>query len=301
MIKPFLKHTGAKIQEFILFHKLIPNDIEDYYEPFLGGGSVMLNVKAERYIVNDLDRTLYIFWNELFQNKSVFVDDLETYYANRFMNLDDKSKHYLSCKQKYLKNVARENPKYTEEELHNNFLMEAFYYKERDNFNINPTPESVFFVKEFCYQGMDRYSKKTGFNVPYGGLSYSKKSLSSKFQDMRRFATKVSEYKYFMFNESFTTFMDKGYGKKDFIFLDPPYTTKFSTYGNNNFGEEHHIILRDILLDIDARFMLVINKDEFTTNLYKDFNIPLVYNKDYKVKYKNRANSSAQHMVITNY
>lgn len=299
MIKPFLKHTGAKIRDLIHFHQYIPNDIEDYYEPFLGGASIMLNTKAERYIVNDLDETLCLFWRELFDERNNFVQRLESYWNNRFNNINDKCSIYKECNKRFLKKGTT-NSKYSYDELYNNFMMEVFYYNERHKFNTNPTPENVFFVKEFCYQGMDRYSSK-GFNVPYGGMSYSNKDLTNKFNEMRKFASKIQDYQYFMHNESFETFMDKGYGKKDFIFLDPPYTTTFSKYNDNVFVHIHHMRLRDILLDIDARFMLVINKDDFITNLYKDFKIVNTYTKKYAVSYKNRANSVAEHLVITNY
>ena len=46
---------------------LSPND--DYYEPFVGGGSVLIHI-AQKYpkaklVVNDLDQHIYSFWKLL--------------------------------------------------------------------------------------------------------------------------------------------------------------------------------------------------------------------------------------------
>ena len=38
--------------------QIIPDDINNYIEPFVGGGSSFLNVKAKNYIVNDIDSSI---------------------------------------------------------------------------------------------------------------------------------------------------------------------------------------------------------------------------------------------------
>ena len=51
-MKPFIKWVGGKTQilEETLSH--FPNTIENYHEPFVGGGSVLLNVLSKN-IVHD--------------------------------------------------------------------------------------------------------------------------------------------------------------------------------------------------------------------------------------------------------
>ena len=46
--------------------------------------------------------------------------------------------------------------------------------------------------------------------------------------------------------------------------------------------------------------MIVINKDEFTTNLYKDY-IKHTYDLKYSTNIKNRYDNSVQHIIVCNY
>ena len=42
--KPFLKWVGGKSQNIKHFINKIPNQMNNYYEPFLGGGSVLFTI-----------------------------------------------------------------------------------------------------------------------------------------------------------------------------------------------------------------------------------------------------------------
>ncbi|WP_180370686.1 DNA adenine methylase [Streptobacillus notomytis] len=75
-------------------------------------------------------------------------------------------------------------------------------------------------------------------------------------------------------NEDFEIFFKNNKPKKhDFIFLDPPYDTEFSTYDNNPFVLEDQIRLRNFCKKTKANFMLIIKETDFILELYKDFNI----------------------------
>ena len=37
-----------------------------------------------------------------------------------------------------------------------------------------------YFMREFCYSSMFRYNSNREFNVPYGGISYNRKTLTKK-------------------------------------------------------------------------------------------------------------------------
>ena len=50
----------------------------------------------------------------------------------------------------------------------------------------------------------------------------------------------------------------------------------------------------------NASVMIIINKDEFTTELYKDY-IKLEYDLKYSTNIKNRYDNSVKHLLITNY
>jgi site-specific DNA-adenine methylase len=87
-----------------------------------------------------------------------------------------------------------------------------------------------------------------------------------------------------------------------FIYLDPPYTREFNEYSHENvFGTKQQIELADTFKSMkEAKVMIIINKDDFTTELYKDY-IKLTYDLKYSTNIKNRYDNSVQHIVVTNY
>ena len=60
----------------------------------------------------------------------------------------------------------------------------------------------------------------------------------------------------------------------DFMFLDPPYNTKFSTYAKNEFNKHDQTRLANYLYKTETKFMLII---------------------------KNRNDKDVEHLIITNY
>ena len=67
-IKSPLRYPGGKSKALKNIIPQIPSDIQEYREPFVGGGSVFLAVKqkfgdqVKRYWINDLNYNLYCFW-----------------------------------------------------------------------------------------------------------------------------------------------------------------------------------------------------------------------------------------------
>lgn len=167
------------------------------------------------------------------------------------------------------------------------------------------------FIRQYCYAGMFRYNKKGEFNVPYGGISYNSKSLQNKLEmyeskEMIEHFSKTNIY-----NMDFYDFiLSVPPQRNDFIFLDPPYDTEFSTYDKNEFGKDDQIRLANYLIkECEANFMLVIKNTEFISSLYpenhKTKNGDKLYlssfDKKYLVSFQGRNKQDAEHLVITNY
>jgi len=53
-----LFYVGDKYKLMKQLLNFFPKEINNFFEPFVGGGTVFLNVKAEKYYVNDIDRHL---------------------------------------------------------------------------------------------------------------------------------------------------------------------------------------------------------------------------------------------------
>ena len=159
-----------------------------------------------------------------------------------------------------------------------------------------------FFIREYCYSSMFRYNGKGEFNVPYGGISYNRKDFQKKVDYLLsdEMATKLQSAE--IYCEDFEDFINMlKLTEDDYIFLDPPYDTDFSTYAQNEFGREEQIRLCECLKRTKAKILLIIKNTDFIYDLYKnDFNITS-FDKKYMVSFMNRNDRNVEHLVITNY
>lgn len=76
--KGLLKWPGGKERELAVLKDYFPKEIHNYYEPFVGGGSVYLNTEAERYYINDLYDELYNFYDLCLSDGDIFKERLES-------------------------------------------------------------------------------------------------------------------------------------------------------------------------------------------------------------------------------
>lgn len=75
-MKGLLKWPGGKEREIANFIQYFPNNIDVYYEPFLGGGAVYMSTKAKLYKVNDLYSELIGFYRLIASEDAEFKDYL---------------------------------------------------------------------------------------------------------------------------------------------------------------------------------------------------------------------------------
>lgn len=187
----------------------------------------------------------------------------------------------------------------------------AFYmhfrhlYNEAEKLNINTSFYTAifYFIREFCYASMFRYNKNGKFNVPYGGISYNRKEFRKKIEYIDSKEIKAYMEQTQIYCDDFEVFLKKVKPEKgDFIFLDPPYDTEFSTYAKNEFGKKDQVRLCEYLKNTEAKIMLIIKNTEFIYNLYntKEFKIK-TFDKKYLVSFQNRNDKDVEHLLITNY
>lgn len=161
-----------------------------------------------------------------------------------------------------------------------------------------------FFIREYAYAAMFRYNSANRFNVPYGGISYNKKSFTKKVSYLfsQEVSEKVREAKFH--NLDFEEFLsDVKPTKEDFVFVDPPYDTVFSDYNNDKFIFSDQERLEKALRSLDARVMIVIGQSSAILELYSRGNYWNVesFEKTYLWNVKSRNDGRTRHLVIRNY
>lgn len=75
--KGLLKWAGGKEREMPILEKSFPKEINNYYEPFVGGGSVYLSTNANHYYINDLYDELHQFYKFIVSQNEEFKQDLD--------------------------------------------------------------------------------------------------------------------------------------------------------------------------------------------------------------------------------
>ena len=151
---------------------------------------------------------------------------------------------------------------------------------------------------------MFRYNRNGQFNVPYGGIGYNRKNLEKKLTYLKSHA--LSEYlsgtqiSNLDFDDFFNEFKPKN---NDFIFLDPPYDSEFSTYGTNEFNRDDQARLANYLTkECPANWMMVIKNTPFIFDLYNKSHLNVTsFAKKYLVSFQNRNDKNAEHLIIRNY
>lgn len=161
-----------------------------------------------------------------------------------------------------------------------------------------------FFIRENAYASMFRYNRRGEFNAPYGGISYNRKNMARKIAYMRSAALQTHLQNTIIENMDFEDFLKlHAPGPRDFLFLDPPYDSEFSTYARNEFTLQDHARLANYLQhNCSARFLLVIKHTDAILELYKQPGLQIqTFTKKYLVSFQDRNNKHAEHLIITNY
>ncbi len=75
-----LFYVGDKYKIMSQIQVHFPDKIERFFEPFIGGGTVFLNVEAKEYYLNDIDTNLISIHKYLIKNyntnRSLPIEDL---------------------------------------------------------------------------------------------------------------------------------------------------------------------------------------------------------------------------------
>lgn len=282
-MKPILKYRGGKSAEIKYFKDYIPK-FDTYYEPFLGGGAVYFYLEPSRAVLNDVNERLTNFYKDLQAEFELTHDQLSKlgleYKKNRELFDLEKAKHPD-------KRVEDKN--------------EDIYYKMRDIFNGKISSDLTyatvyFYINKTAYSGMIRYNSDGDFNVPYGRYKNFNTDLLTRDHYNLLKTAQISNFDYSTSFNSATS--------KDFMFLDPPYDTVFSEYGNEvftgDFNEDEHRRLAEDFKNLSCKALMIIGKTELTNELYNEY-IRGEYGKKYSVNIRNRFKSSADHLIITNY
>lgn len=371
-LKPFIKWPGGKSRELPIILPNLPEHINNYYEPFVGGGAVYFALTSPRhYYINDKSNDLIALYSHLISNKEnyffeyvieinnywKFIDDFfisnQNLFFDIFLSYRDKDNYDLKTeiyeiidnfkpelttllqknlnynlsffikeikvnffrKMSRMRKIELEKTLLSCEDIKLNLLTalkSSFYmylrelYNKANKYQLKPSLVSglYFFIRNYAYSGMFRYNSNGHFNVPYGGICYNNNMLGTKINYIlsQGFQEKLSNTS-FECNDFYAFLSTKRLEINDFIFLDPPYDTEFSTYDKNEFTFNDQKRLADYLTnEISSKWMLVIKNTPLIQKLYGNKKLNIIYfDKSYNVSFMNRNDRNTEHLLIKNY
>ena len=271
---PFVKWAGGKGQLLERIQTRTPNSYGTYYEPFIGGGAVLLGVKPKKAVINDTNKQLINVYRQLKADPRAVI---------RAVNeLDQAGK----CdKDFYLEIRARYNEKIANHELD------------------AECAGLMIWINKHCFNGLYRVNSKGLFNVPYNNKQLGKSIDEANLMSIG----------YYLENSQVDILCDdfevacEQVKKGDFVYFDSPYvpvseTASFTDYTKDGFSLEDHKRLAELFKRLDgigAKVMLSNHDVELVHELYDGYNIECV-------DVKRNINSDAKkrvgkEVIITNY
>lgn len=301
----FFKALDEIIHNWDLLTTVIQNNVKFFIQTYKKYSNDKIDDNKLKDILFEFILTHSDQFNGMFS--TIFNFNIENFIKEIKINLIRKIKRMKELEK--LKNVL------PEKDILDNIetaLKSAFYmhfrhiYNNTKKYKINNAFKSAIFlfIRNFAYSGMFRYNAKGEFNVPYGGIAYNRKNFQKKVDYLRTEELKSLLDNTIIENEDFEAFFEKHIpSKNDFIFLDPPYDSEFSTYAKNEFTRKDQERLANYLINkCKAKWMMIIKNTDFIFGLYdkKGLNIKS-FDKTYLVSFMNRNDKNVEHLLITNY
>ena len=231
--KPILKWVGGKTQIIDRVMSSIPSEMNNYIEPFVGGGSVLLSVLANRrpgisgkIYASDINPALIGFYQNIQKKPDTLIAEV-TLLARLYRGCQDAE-------------IPNRKPTTLEEAQSS---QESFYYWIRKTFNECPKKDSVeasamfLFLNKTCFRGLYREGPN-GFNVPFGNYKHPTILDEDHIHTISALIQPV-EFTCEPFHDSI-----RRANHGDFVYMDPPYAPEdaksFVSYNVSGFNLETH-------------------------------------------------------------
>lgn len=273
-VNPVLKWAGGKTQLLPEINKRLPKQFNTYYEPFLGGGALLFSLLPSSAVINDLNSELMNVY-KCIKYDTQFLRLLKE--LDRHQSLHSKSYYYL----------IRD-------------LDCSPYYK---NWRDYERAARTIYLNKTCFNGLYRVNKKGHFNTPIGTEKYKKLYDLDNITNMHEYL-KNNNVKILCGSYS-SAVKDAKAG--DFIYFDPPYDYQdgdgFTSYTIDGFTKENQVELFNLFKELSDKgvyVMLSNNNTDFIRDLYKDYNIDVVYAKR-AINHKGDGRGVVEEVIITNY
>ena len=262
-LKPFVKWVGGKQKLSATLVDYFPREYETYYEPFVGGGSLLFRMRPPKAIINDENQWLINTYRAIRSNWKRVAAILDS--------IPNEKETFLEIR-------AMAHEKHT-------IYDQAAYF---------------IYLNKTCFRGLFRVNKKGQFNVPYGNYDrpyYDADMLRNVSRYLKNVEIRCGDFADALegVNKKSFVYFDPPYYKLGGY-------SDFNRYTHRRFSEDDHRRLVQLCHELHDRNIpwAVSNSDTpFVKKLYRDFTIhPISNRREINLKSQKRQVSE---LLITNY
>ena len=275
-LKTPLRYPGGKSKAIKTLSQWYPKNISEYREPFIGGGSIAIDVtKSNPDIpiwINDLYVPLYNFWVQLRDRGEELSERVREEKQNT-LDEGDKDKVTASAKELFNK-----------------------YKEEIDTYDDFEKAVAFFIMNKCSYSGLTENStfSQTASNSNFSLVGADK---------LEEFSKLIQHWK--ITNIDYSKVMSAEGSDSTFVFLDPPYDIKDFLYGKNR--EMHksfdHNLFAENVYKCKHNFMITYNVNHRLMQMYAAYELNF-WNLRYSMAHRGEKGTDdnvKQELLITNY
>ena len=212
MPKPLFIWAGGKTKVLKHYAPFMPTAFDTYYEPFFGGGAMLVHVmntyRPKNVVINDINSDVISIYKAIKTDLTEFqqrLDSLESQYLP--LSKDDRKKFYFDLRH-----------------------LHAWEYQE---WSKTFEAATLYFLMKTGFNGIYQLNKNTNgrYGTPAGLLNQKDKVYDRDVLKWWNDALQNVEIKSGDWRNAVTN------DPNGFFFFDPPYRDSFADYGNG-FGDD---------------------------------------------------------------
>ena len=273
-----LRYPGGKSRIiYYLFRKnMLPENIKEYREGFLGGGSCALAFSVMYpdvpVWVNDLYYNLFAFWTQLQKNPDPLI--------NRLLELKDEA-----CRADGVEELEKKH--------------RALYADMRDLINTSDDDfdlATAFYVlNRSSFGGFTKQNKNAFIRDSYKNTIFSQ----SKIKKLANISEIIQPWR--ITNQDYRDLMEAP-GEDVFVFLDPPYLIKDMLYGKDK--EMHTSFCHEAFVkackDTPHNWMITYNEHPWLREQFADFHMEN-FEFRYSLAHRKENKNKKEELLVMNY
>jgi len=291
-----LFYVGDKYKLIEEIRQYFPKNINNFIEPFVWWWSVFLNIKANKYLLNDIDKNIYKLHKFLDTQKDI----------NLFLDKVLKITKKYNISKSFIEDIVPLELKQRYKKTYYAKFNKTWYENLRKDFN-NANKKDflvLYILLIYWFNRILRFNLKNEFNLPVWNVDFNKNVVSALINYFDFTSKNIIE----LSNLDFKKFLENiNFKKDDFVYLDPPYLISFSEY-NKIWNEEKEIELLNFLDELNKKNIKFAisnitaykwRKNEIFINWMKKYNFKNI--KSNYISYHNNSQKETNEVLVFNY